>query len=74
MSVFAALESAWETRERARWAVADAAAAYVKALDADDAVGVELGLRRLRLLVDAMAEAERASRAATAAVRNAGVS
>lgn len=74
MSVFAALESAWEKRANAREAVAEAAAAYVQALDADDAVGVELGLRRLRLLVDAMAEAERASRAATAAVRKAGVS
>jgi len=77
MAVFAALESAWETRTRARGAVAEAAAAYVRALDADDAVGVELGLRRLRLLVDAMAEADCAvdeCYAAIAAARKAGVS
>lgn len=77
MAVFAALESAWETRTRARVAVAEAAAAYVKALDDDDVVGVELGLRRLRLLVDVMAVAERAvdeCHAAIAAAMKAGVS
>lgn len=73
MSVFAALESAWETRTRARGAVAEAAAAYVQALDAEDAVDVELGLRRLRLLVDAMAVAERAVDECHAAIAAAGM-
>lgn len=69
MSVFAALESARDKRANVREAAAVAAAGYVRALDGGDAVDVELALRRLRLLVDAMAEADRVVGECYAAVR-----